>query len=52
MLLHSKCKPVHLLIMFCVFASGKVFKGTWNRTEVAIKVLVMQDGVAPSYLVR
>lgn len=28
--------------------SGKVFKGTWNKTDVALKVLVMNDGVTPS----
>ncbi|KIM73018.1 hypothetical protein PILCRDRAFT_15623 [Piloderma croceum F 1598] len=27
---------------------GQVFKGSWNRTDVALKVLTMQDGVTPS----
>jgi hypothetical protein len=34
------------------FVSGQVFKGSWNRTNVALKVLVMEDGVTPSSVVR
>ena len=34
----------------CIF-SGRVFKGSWNRTKVALKVLVMEDGVMPSSMV-
>lgn len=28
--------------------SGQVFKGTWNKTDVALKVLKNQAGVHPS----
>jgi len=30
---------------------GRVFEGSWNRTKVALKVLVMEDGVMPSSMV-
>ena len=32
--------------------SGRVYKGSWNKTNVALKVLVVEDGVAPSSPVR
>ena|ERR1700692_594859 len=28
--------------------SGHVFKGSWNKTNVALKVLILEDGVAPT----
>ena len=28
--------------------SGRVFKGSWNKTNVAVKVLMIEDGVTPS----
>jgi len=28
--------------------SGKVYKGTWNKAEVALKVLKTESGVTPS----
>jgi hypothetical protein len=34
------------------YISGQVFKGTWNKTKVALKVLTVDDGVAPSSTVR
>jgi hypothetical protein len=34
------------------FGSGKVFKGRWNQTTVALKVLMTVDGVTPSSMVR
>ena len=34
------------LIGHCI--SGQVFKGSWNKTRVALKVLVAEDGVTPS----
>jgi hypothetical protein len=33
------------------FSSGKVYRGTWNQTEVAIKVLQNVAGVTPSLVV-
>jgi len=33
------------------FSSGRVFQGSWNRTKVALKVLVANDGATPSSLV-
>ena len=39
----------YLFIVY--FVSGQVFKGTWNRTKVALKVLMMEDGVTPSSMV-
>jgi hypothetical protein len=32
--------------------SGTVFKGTWNRTEVAIKLVHNHSGVSASAVVR
>jgi hypothetical protein len=32
-------------------SSGKVYRGTWNQTEVAIKVLQNVAGVTPSLVV-
>jgi len=29
---------------------GQVFKGTWNETEVALKVLATETGIIPSSL--
>jgi hypothetical protein len=34
------------------YISGQVFKGTWNKTKVALKVLTVEDGVTPSSMVR
>jgi hypothetical protein len=34
-----------------MFVSGHVFKGSWNRTKVALKVLKMDDGMVPSSMV-
>jgi len=45
---------VRWVVCFCVFVhivdfvSGQVFKGRWNRTNVALKVLTVEDGVTPS----
>ena len=44
----SQCVPAES----CVVGSGQVFKGSWNRADVALKVLVMEDGVTPSSKVR
>jgi hypothetical protein len=30
------------------YISGQVFKGSWNKTKVALKVLTAEDGVTPS----
>lgn len=35
-----------------VNGSGEVYKGIWNKTHVAIKVLVLQSGIIPSAVVR
>jgi hypothetical protein len=40
------------IISHCVFISGKVFKGKWNNAMVALKVLVIENGIAPSPTVR
>jgi hypothetical protein len=40
------------IIPHCVFISGKVFKGKWNNAMVALKVLVIENGIAPSPTVR
>jgi hypothetical protein len=32
--------------------SGRVYKGSWNKTNVALKVLMVEEGVAPSSPVR
>lgn len=32
--------------------SARVFEGTWNGTQVAVKILKMDDGVAPNSEVR
>ena len=39
-----------LLILF--IASGQVFRGIWNKTPVALKVLATEAGVTPSSAVR
>jgi hypothetical protein len=31
-----------------IHCSGQVFKGTWNETEVAVKVLTIEPGITPS----
>jgi hypothetical protein len=47
------CVHVTIAQPFIVyFASGQVFQGTWNRTEVALKVLMVDEGIAPSSAVR
>jgi hypothetical protein len=43
------CSLSHFLRISSEFThSGKVFIGTWNKTQVAIKVLINGPGVAPS----
>jgi len=44
--------PVRMAPLLSVFVSGQVFKGSWKRAQVALKVLVMADGAAPSSAVR
>ena len=34
-----------------IFVSGQVFKGSWNKTKVALKVLMVEDGITPSSMV-
>lgn len=49
------CKSSVLPVMFHLMmlsSSGEVFKGSWNKTEVALKVLKSDVGVAPSSAVR
>ena len=43
--------PFRTLWCICsllVSVSGQVFEGNWNKTKVALKVLVMEDGITPS----
>lgn len=42
--------PVAYLLI--IFRSGQVFKGSWNKTKVVLKVFVMEDGVTPSSTVH
>jgi len=44
--------PVRIAPLMSAFVSGQVFKGSWKRAQVALKVLVMEDGAAPSSKVR
>jgi hypothetical protein len=44
--------PVRVAPLLIAFVSGQVFKGSWKRAPVALKVLVMEDGAAPSSMVR
>ena len=37
---------------FCVLISGMVFKGTWNKLPVALKVLTNDGGISPTSVVR
>ena len=37
---------------FCVLFSGMVFKGTWNKLPVALKVLTNDGGISPTSAVR
>jgi hypothetical protein len=37
---------------FRIDYSGEVFKGTWNNTQVALKVLKTEGGVMPSSTAR
>jgi hypothetical protein len=37
---------------FWIRTSGQVFKGTWNETAVALKVLATETGIIPSSPVR
>jgi hypothetical protein len=46
----SYSSVVYLLIVG--FFSGQVFKGNWNKTTVALKVLVMEDSITPTAKVR
>jgi hypothetical protein len=50
---------IFLISIFCSFCSlvlndhsGEVFMGTWNNTQVAIKVMKTEGGVMPSSTVR
>jgi hypothetical protein len=50
---------IFLVSIFCAFCSlvlndhsGEVFMGTWNNTQVAIKVMKTDGGVMPSSTVR
>ena len=31
-----------------IISSGQVFKGNWNKMNVALKVLMLEDGVIPT----
>jgi hypothetical protein len=33
---------------FCLFSSGQVYKGQWNKTDVAVKVLRLNSEIVPS----
>ena len=37
---------------FCLLISGMVFKGTWNKLPVALKVLTNDSGISPTSVVR
>jgi hypothetical protein len=41
----------HVLLILALFNSGQVFRGEWNKTEVALKVLRTQAGVIPGSMV-
>jgi hypothetical protein len=41
-----------ILLTFCLSFSGQVYKGQWNRTDVALKVLRLDSNIAPSAEVR
>ena len=45
-------KCLYYMRSLCIFVSGQVFKGSWNKTTVALKVFMMEDGVTPSSAVR
>ena len=41
-----------LSVPLTIRQSGQVYKGTWNGTEVAVKVLTTETGIRPSSAVR
>jgi hypothetical protein len=43
---------IHQSSLIVGLTSGKVHRGTWNKTEVALKVLRTDAGVCPSGDVR
>jgi hypothetical protein len=48
----SLCSNVRNVYTHCILVSGHVFKGSWNKTTVALKVLVASSGATPSSTVR
>jgi hypothetical protein len=43
---------VHGVALIFYFVSGQVFKGSWNRRDVALTILVMEDDVIPNSTVQ
>jgi hypothetical protein len=39
-------------LRFCLFSSGQVCKGQWDKTDVALKVLRLNSEIVPSAEVR
>jgi len=50
--LYGNFSFVDLAPLLNAFFSGQVFKGSWKRAQVALKVLMMEDGAVPSSVVR
>jgi len=50
------CMSLHIVPssfgQLIVLYSGEVFRGTWNKMEVALKVLKTDAGISPSSEVR
>jgi hypothetical protein len=39
-------------LQFCLFFRGQVYKGQWNKIDVALKVLRLNSEIVPSAEVR